>query len=807
MSANDFAAVPLALRERAQWLCWRLEEKPGAKKPAKMPYYASGKRRTGVQGSAEDRAALVTFDAAVAAMADRKFSGIGFAFLPDDGLIGIDLDKMVDAESGEISPRAQRIIESCQSYTEWSPSGNGFHIYVFGTTETAKDNGIGVEMFCGRQFFTVTGRHLAGSPTDVAPIAPAVLRRLHKTIAEARSGGVGGFSDQPDQAPAVPPAPTSEAPPSDLDKLRSALDALDPGCGYDDWIRIGMALRSELGEGGFALWDAWSNRSERYPGTSVLQSHWKSFTRDAVKAGTLFRMAKSAGWKPPRAPQLPSRRHPQRDSFNRAPDDESQFDRDPTFESPSLESPAPSEAAPSTAQGGEGESAPGASGKKNKKPVDWERYYDLLDNFVLIYGTDTIYDLKARLLLKVNHLRLAFGSDYVKMWLGTDRRKMIRADQLVFDPTGRCEPPAINLFAGLELAPVAGDYAPIMELLYHLCEDSAESEQGVEAVMDWVLKWLALPLQRIGTKMRSALVFHGPQGAGKNLFFEIIAAIYGRYAIVVGQDQLESQFNDWASRRLFLIGDEVVARQELYHQKNKLKAFITGETIQINTKMMPLRTEANHVNVVFLSNEPHPLALEEGDRRYLVVYTPPRRHDDLYRRVAACLARGGAAAFHQHLRTLDLTGFSEFDIPLMTRAKLDLIEMGLKPAERFAREWLSGYLPLPLQVCSAGQLYRAARRWAGMTGERFLPIQDQFTKAVKKTVELVARRYEDHRDLLRYKVVKLSDEGNGKRAERMWIPDGCAPPEGVFEGEWAAECVADFEKRLSAFCGGANEAT
>jgi hypothetical protein len=25
---------------------------------------------------------------------------------------------------------------------------------------------------------------------------------LHKTIAEARSGGVGGFSDQPDQAPA-----------------------------------------------------------------------------------------------------------------------------------------------------------------------------------------------------------------------------------------------------------------------------------------------------------------------------------------------------------------------------------------------------------------------------------------------------------------------------------------------------------------------------------------------------------------------------------------------------------------------------
>ncbi len=406
-----------------------------------------------------------------------------------------------------------------------------------------------------------------------------------------------------------------------------------------------------------------------------------------------------------------------------------------------------------------------------------------------------------RMLLKVNHLRLAFGSDYVKMWLAADTRRMIMPEQLVFDPCGKSEPPAINLFEGLPVEPKPGDCAPILELLKHLCTDSAETPEGAEAVMAWVLNWLALPLQKLGTKMRSALVFHGPQGAGKNLFFEIVAAIYGRHALVVGQDQLESQFNDWASQRLFLIGDEVVARQELYHQKNKLKAFITGETIQINTKMMPLRTEANHINVVFLSNEPHPLALEEGDRRYLVVYTPPKRDDDLYRRVAACLANGGAQAFHHHLRQRDLTGFTEFDIPIMTRAKRDLIEMGLKPSERFAREWISGYLPLPLAVCSASQLYRAARRWAFTTGERFLPIQDQFTKAVKKTVDLASRKLDPPGLLLRYKMIKLDDPVNGQRCARMWIPEGCAAPEGVSEGQWAAECSASFEQSLSDFIG------
>ena len=40
----------------------------------------------------------------------------------------------------------------------------------------------------------------------------------------------------------------------------------------------------------------------------------------------------------------------------------------------------------------------------------------------------------------------------------------------------------------------------------------------------WVLKWLAYPIQHPGAKMRTALVLHGPQGTGKNMFFEAIMA-------------------------------------------------------------------------------------------------------------------------------------------------------------------------------------------------------------------------------------------------------------------------------------------
>lgn len=427
-----------------------------------------------------------------------------------------------------------------------------------------------------------------------------------------------------------------------------------------------------------------------------------------------------------------------------------------------------------------------------KKSVNWDRVQDLFDHYALIYSTDTCIDIPKRLVMKIANLRLSAGPVNVKIWLDSEDRRMILPSQLVFDPSGNCEAAAVNLFDGLPMIPKKGDFAPIMELLNHLCADSAPTPEKIAPIVAWVLKWLALPLQKLGTKMRSALVFHGPQGAGKNLFFEVIAAIYGRYGLVVGQDQIEDKFNDWLSQRLFVIADEVIARQELYHQKNKIKSLITGETIQINPKNLPLRTEANHVNLAFLSNEHQPIALEVGDRRFMVVYTPPMRQDDLYQRVADCIAGGGVEAFYHYLMHLPLDGYTEFDLPPMTEAKKDLIELGLRPPERFVREWLSGSLPLPLRVCSVAQLFRVFKIWAAANGERFVPNQSTFTKMAKKTVEVLSARINQPL-MLRYKVSKLVFENDGQKTERVFIPHDQKPPDHLSEGAWVTDEIKQFE--------------
>lgn len=186
----DRAVVPEDLAARPQWLIWRFEVKTGQAKPAKMPYYADGARRKGEQGSAADRAALVTLEVALDNAQRRHFNGVGLAFLPDDGLIGIDLDKVINTETGVIKPGAQKIIDALASYTEVSPSGTGVHVIVRGPKiRSSKDNGIGVEVFCGSQFFTFSARRYPGTPPQVREVDQAALDRLLAVVEAAKAKG------------------------------------------------------------------------------------------------------------------------------------------------------------------------------------------------------------------------------------------------------------------------------------------------------------------------------------------------------------------------------------------------------------------------------------------------------------------------------------------------------------------------------------------------------------------------------------------------------------------------------------------
>ena len=432
---------------------------------------------------------------------------------------------------------------------------------------------------------------------------------------------------------------------------------------------------------------------------------------------------------------------------------------------------------------------PRRTGAARDKPKDFGGLVTLLEGYALVYGSDVVYDLARMMPMRVNALRLSHGHDNVKMWLASPDRRMV--ERVVFDPAGQVGPECLNLFRGFAVEPQAGDVKPWLELLHHLCSASASTPEGVVRVMAWVLRWLALPLQRPGAKMATAMVVHGPEGSGKNLLFEVYASLYGEHAAVVGQDQLESQFNDWQSAKQFVIGDEVVSKQELRHFKGKLKALVTSSKVHINTKMLPLRAESNHCNFVFLSNELQPLALDDGDRRYLVLYTPPPREREFYGQAAQWAANGGAAALMHHLLALDLGDFNEHTPPPGTTAKAELVELGLSSPERFWREWSTGLLDLPIRPCTVEQAYRAFTRWCARTGVRMFEQQPVFSRALKRACAGSGAVI---------KVVQVTPgAGSARTSLRCLIPAGCGAPDGQSEGRWMADAMDSFQHELDAF--------
>lgn len=438
-----------------------------------------------------------------------------------------------------------------------------------------------------------------------------------------------------------------------------------------------------------------------------------------------------------------------------------------------------------------GDSSGGRSGGKREKTPDWGKYNFLLANFALIYGTDTVWDGSTRLIMKIANMAHAHGSDVVKMWKMAPERRTVMLTDVVFDPTEQCDlERCVNLFGGIKMEPKAGDVTPMLELMRYMVSRAREHDDECDEILHWLICWIAYPMQRVGAKLRTAVIMHGDEGAGKNFIFDVVTEIYGEYGKLVGQDELEDKFNDWRSRTLFVVGDEVSSRQELVHNKNRLKALITSPVVQINPKNLPRREEANHINVAFLSNELQPLALDNTDRRYLVLYTPRPKDFGFYKRLGEWRSSGGVAAFYHYLLNYDTSGFDPYAPAPATLAKLDLIDLNRKSPERFWLAWSAGELDLPYQTCSLGQAYQAYLRYATRVGDRFPIPRPAFTRMVLRISESEGRPAKE-------KVMKLGTLGGAKKCERMFLVTD--PPADVREGEWATESEQSFRKALNKY--------
>jgi hypothetical protein len=172
-----FERIPLELRQRRQWIVWRLEARPGTK-PTKVPYVP----RPGCgKASVTDPNTWGTYEEACAApltcvepvpwdankddghggkgaptlsVEQTGFSGIGFVLTAEDPYAFIDLDDTHG--DNEAFQRQLKVFTEFNSYSELSPSGNGMHIIIKGSIPHGRRRAA-IEVYSSERYMTMTG--------------------------------------------------------------------------------------------------------------------------------------------------------------------------------------------------------------------------------------------------------------------------------------------------------------------------------------------------------------------------------------------------------------------------------------------------------------------------------------------------------------------------------------------------------------------------------------------------------------------------------------------------------------------------
>jgi hypothetical protein len=260
--------IPIELQSRPQWVMWRYETRDG--KRTKPPRQVNGDH-----ARVNDPSTWTDFNTACGAL--KHWAGLGYVFAAEDGLVGIDLDHCVDVVTGEVADWAADILSKfTNTYIEYSPSGEGFHVLCKGKAlltgqrkwkaADGQQHGIEVYDYRSPRYFTVSGDAFNHVPLSDCQES---LEWLYERF----------YAEKQEQAPA-----NKEL---DEEALFDALRSIDSD-DYQTWIKVGMALKS----GGYpcSVWDDWSAQSPKYrPGDC--DRKWRSFKGSGVGVGSIFHLA------------------------------------------------------------------------------------------------------------------------------------------------------------------------------------------------------------------------------------------------------------------------------------------------------------------------------------------------------------------------------------------------------------------------------------------------------------------------------------------------------------------------------------
>jgi hypothetical protein len=238
-----------------------------------------------------------------------------------------------------------------------------------------------------------------------------------------------------------------------------------------------------------------------------------------------------------------------------------------------------------------------------------------------------------------------------------------------------------NLYRDPDVIPEEGDVTWWNEHLEYLFPD--------ETYRNHLLNWMGWLLQNLPKKPKHALIIQGEiNGTGKSFIGKVLTSILHTANVsIVPQNGLSGRFNGWALQCKLILVEELRAADRAA-VKEALHDIITEDRINVEKKGIDGMMVDTCFGVLAFTNDDAALALDNTDRRYLVVRTDAVPRDAAYyvNLFAKLEDPAAMAAVAYTLMNRDLAGYSGQQSAPMTEAKSAMKKSAMTDLEHWLDE-------------------------------------------------------------------------------------------------------------------------
>jgi energy-coupling factor transporter ATP-binding protein EcfA2 len=228
----------------------------------------------------------------------------------------------------------------------------------------------------------------------------------------------------------------------------------------------------------------------------------------------------------------------------------------------------------------------------------------------------------------------------------------------------------LNTYRQTGVEPVPGEWPNIELHLRTLLPDEQDRSD--------VLDRLAAAVQRPGDKFKSGVLLVGPEGGGKGALIEILKGLVGHENVVtLPSSAIDDTYQNERVNKQIVVFNEVSGISK--SGVNGLKELVTEPFIMVHGKGVSRFSGRTPSQVWITTNDDAALALDHGERRWLVLKTPDSPPDAAYFNRLFTAIRSELPGFAAALHERDLTQLDPHARARMTTGKQEMIQNTVSP--------------------------------------------------------------------------------------------------------------------------------